>query len=125
MRPIWVGIHPRPEGTRILATAGAEATLLKARLAAEPRHPRALSTLLEALALWHGVPVRAALAVGAAEQPSCDTRHFHESFTDFGATPLYSVEYVPDLRRRRHRDALDGLGDFRDLRQLLLFEVAR
>lgn len=125
MRSIWVGVHPRPEGTRILATAGSEATLLKARLAGAPKHPRALSTLLEALALWQGVPVRAALAVGAGEEPSCDTSLFHESFTDFGPTPLYSVEYVAGLRRRRHRDGLDGLGDFRDLRQLLLFEVAR
>lgn len=125
MQTIWVGIHPRPTGTRILATAGAETTLLKARLAAEPRHPRALSSLLEALALWHGAPVRAALAVGAGEEPTCDTKLFHESITDFGPTPLYSVEYVSDHRRRRHRDGLDGLGDFRDLRQLLLFEVAR
>src|SRR5262245_7130766 len=119
MRPIWVGIHPRPDGTRILATAGTETTLLKARLGAEPRHPRALASLLEALALWHGVPVRAALAVGAAEPATCDTRRFLESWADFGPTPLYSVECVSDLRRRRHRDGLDGLGDFRDVRQLL------
>src|SRR5262249_13498293 len=86
---------------------------------------RALSSLLEALALWQGTQVRAALAVGAGEGPTSDTTLFHESFTDFGRTSLYSVEYVSDYRRRRHRDGLDGLGDFRDLRQLLLFEVAK
>jgi hypothetical protein len=125
MRSVWVGIHPHAEGTPILAMAGAEATLLKARLATEPRHPRALATLLEGLALWQGVPVQAALVVGAPEAASYDTRRFHDSFADSGPTPLYSVEYVPDLRRRRHRDGLEGLGDFWDLRQLLLFEVAR
>jgi len=43
---------------------------------------------------------------------------------DVGGGPLYSLEFVPRLRRR-HRDGLDGLGRFHDLRQLLLFEVAR
>jgi hypothetical protein len=37
---------------------------------------------------------------------------------------LYGVEFVP-RRKARHRDLLDGMGAFHDLRQLLLFEVAR
>lgn len=39
-------------------------------------------------------------------------------------TPLYTLEVVEDRRRRppRRSDRIDGLGDFRDLRQLMLFE---
>lgn len=122
---IWLGIDPRPPTARILATAGPNETLLKARLSPQPKHPRALATLLEALALWQGIPVRAALAVGD-DEPWCDMALYHAEFPDFGETPLYSLECVPHLRpRRRLADGVPGMGDFRDLRQLLLFEVAR
>jgi hypothetical protein len=123
MRTIWMGISARPESTRVLATAGAETTLLKARLAARPSHPRALTTLLEAVALWQGAPVRAALAVD--ERASGCVTNLYGDFVGDEHTPLYELEIVPDLRRARRRDELGGLGDFRDLRQLLLFEVAR
>lgn len=121
---IWLGVDPRPPTARILAMAGPNEPLLKARLLPQPKHPRALSTLLEAVALWQGTPVRAALAVGD-DEPWCDMGLFHASFPDFGDTPLYSLECVPRLRRPRRRDEITGMGDFRDLRQLLLFEVAR
>jgi len=124
MHSIWVGIDPRPPTARILAMAGPQETLLKARLSSAPKHPRALSTFLEALALWQGTPVRAALAVGD-EEPWCDMGRFHVGFSDFGETPLYSLDVVSRLQRPRRRDGLDGMGDFRDMRQLLLFEVAR
>jgi hypothetical protein len=62
MTDIWIGISPGPLTTRILGMAGASETILKARLSPEPSHPRALATLLEAVALWQGTPVRAALA---------------------------------------------------------------
>lgn len=123
MRTIWIGISPRPEGTRVLATAGAETTLLKARLAPRPSHPRALTTLLEAIALWQGVRVRAALAVG--DQASGCGTSLCGDFVGDEHTPLYELDIVPDLRHVRRRDELGGMGDFRDLRQLLLFEVAR
>jgi hypothetical protein len=124
MRAIWMGIHPRPEGTRILATQGPDETLHKARLRPDVQHPRALAALLEAVALWQGRPVRAALAVDASS-PGCATSLWPDSPLGGDATPLYTLEPVAAHRRRRRRDDLDGLGDFRDLRQLLLFEVAR
>ena len=124
MHPLWVGIDPRPPSARILAMAGAQEAILKARLLPTPKHPRALATLLESLALWQGVQVRAALAVGD-EEPWCDMDQYHVGFQDFAQTPLYSVDFVSRLRRPRRHDGLDGMGDFRDLRQLLLFEVAR
>jgi hypothetical protein len=124
LRSIWVAIHPRPTGTRVLVQAGPGETLLKARLAAEPTSPRALSALLEALALWQGAPIRAALCV-EPDAATCATSSFLESVVDLGKAPLYAIEVVEAGVRRRRRDGLDGMGDFRDLRQLLLFEVAR
>jgi len=120
---IWMAIRPGPTGTRILATAKAHETLLKAKLLNEPRHPRALPALLEALALWQGETVRAALVADASDD-GCGTRLVHDAFPLIDPTPLYHLDVVHG-RRRRHRDPLDGMGDFRDLRQLLLFEVAR
>jgi hypothetical protein len=124
MSAIWLGVDPRPPVARVLAMAGPSEPLLKARLLAAPKHPRALATLCEALALWQGAPVRAALAVGD-DEPWCDMSRYHVGFADFGETPLYSLDVVSRLRRPRRRDAMPGMGDFRDLRQLLLFEVAR
>src|SRR5258706_1698913 len=110
MRSIWVGIDSTSEATRVLATAGASETLLKARLSATAQHPRAVPALLEALALWEGAPVRAALVADAPDGSSA-TRLSLEAWTDVGGGPLYSLEFVP-RRRRRHRDGLDGLGRF-------------
>lgn len=58
MESIWMGIAPSPTSTRVLAMDGAHDTFLKARLARSPIHRHALSTLLEAIALWQGRRVR-------------------------------------------------------------------
>lgn len=123
MRSIWVGIDSTDEVTRVLATAGASETILKARLSGTAQHPRAVPTLLEALAMWEGAPVRAALVADGSDGSSA-TRLSLDAWADFGGAPLYSLEFVRGLRRR-HRDEVGGLGRFHDLRQLLLFEVAR
>lgn len=122
-KEVWMGIAASAAETRVLAMDGPSVTLLKARLCREPAHPRALATLLEALALWQGSRVRAALCVDDALL-SRDSGLYHGAF-DFGG-PLYSIDWVPGplARRRRVRD-VRGMGDFADLRQLLLFEVAR
>lgn len=124
MSEIWMGVLPEAKCTRVLAMAGPSETILKARLSPTPSHPRAMATLLEAVALWQGQKVRAALGAGEKDGVS-DLSPYREAFTDFGG-PLYSVDWVPapGRVRRRHRD-IAGLGDFSDLRQLLLFEVAR
>jgi hypothetical protein len=123
MKTIWVGIAPQAESTRILAMAGAETTILKARLSPSPSSRTALASLLEALALWQGLPVRAAL-VADSSRSTCGTSLYRDSFPDFGST-LYTLDYVDGLRKRRRPDPLSGMGPFHDLRQLLLFEVAR
>jgi hypothetical protein len=124
MRTIWVGIYPQRNHTRILATAGPGETLLKARLAATANHPRALATLLEALALWQGQPVRAVLAVDARADGS-DTSLCRSWFAADDETPLYRLDVVFVRPRRRRRDGLGGMGDFRDLAALMLREVGR
>jgi len=118
MESLWVCIDPGLTETRVLAQAGPGETLLKARLRSTPRHPRAVAALLEALALWHGLPVRAALCVDDPEAGSA-----WDSFGLEDGRPLYTVAAV-HRRTYRRRDGLGGLGDFADLRQLLLFEVA-
>ena len=123
MESIWMGIAPSPAMTRVLAMAGPSDTLLKAHLAPDPAHPRALATLLEAVALWQGIPVRAALCVDD-RAPSSDSTLCREAFVDQGG-PLYSIVWVPVPGRRRRRDGLRGLGEFRDLERLVIEEVAR
>ena len=125
MQSIWMGIQPDRECTRVIATAGpgAERTLLKARLLPSPASRSALPSLLEAIALWQGRPVHAAL-VAEPEGQASGTSLYRDCLPDFGSA-LYTLEYVEALRRPRRRDDITGMGRFEDLRQLLLFEVAR
>jgi hypothetical protein len=117
---IWTGICPGTRDTRVLVCDGTT-TLLKARLSPMPAHPRALQWFLEAVALWQGMPVRAVLSAERMDDGYATPLH-RDWFPDFGG-PLYTVEWSERVRRRRQRDALDGLGDFRDLKQLQLFDV--
>ena len=123
MESIWMGISPSPKATRVIAMSGPGETILKAQLARDPKHPRALGTLLEAVALWQGLPVRAALCVGS-RAGSCDSNLYRDAFSDEGGA-LYSVVWVPASARCHRRVRLDGLGKFQDLERLVTREVAR
>jgi hypothetical protein len=123
MESIWMGIAPSSETTRVIAMTGPSETILKARLTTDPRHPRAVATLLEAVALWQGQPVRAALCVGGPGR-SYDSNLYREAFLEGGGA-LYSVVWVPGCEHRRRRTRLPGLGDFRDLERRVVEEVAR
>ena len=125
MKSIWVGIKPERDATRVIAMAGpgAERTLLKARLLPSPSSRSALPSLLEAIALWQGKPVHAALVAGA-QGAEFGTSLYRDCLPDFG-NALYTLEYVESLRRPRRRDDITGMGRFEDLRQLLLFKVGR
>jgi len=127
MSNLWIGISTGPRATGVLAMQGAEETILKARLLPEPSQPRALTTLLQAVAMWQGERARVVLSV-ADWDGACDSSLCREAFTDFGG-PLYSLDWVPACgharrRARRERD-LHGVGAFADLRNLLLSEVVR
>ena len=96
MESIWMGIAPGLATTRVIAMAGPDDTILKANLAGDPRHPRALATLLEAVALWQGRPVRAALCEARGFRP---TPHF---VAKRSWTARCSASSVPaDVHRRR------------------------
>lgn len=122
MESIWMGIAPGMT-TRVVALQSPSDTILKAQLRKEPAHPRALGTLLEAIALWQGQPVRAALCAEPSGL-SCDSTLCREAFLDDGGA-LYSLIWVPAGARRQRRHRLEGLGNFRDLEQRVIQEVAR
>lgn len=124
MDSIWMGIAPSSTSTRVLAMDGAHDTFLKARLAHTPTHRHALSTLLEAIALWQGRRVRAALCVDD-RRDGFDSTSCLETFPDAG-NALYSLDWIPARSHdRRARRDIAGMGRFADLRELLLTEVAR
>ena len=125
MDSIWLGLSPSARSTRILAMRGPGETILKAHLSLRPASSRAVTALFEAIALWEGAPVRAALVVDESSTSSCPTTLYRDLFAVFGeSTPLYQLEWVPRAVRRR-RDGLTGLGDFGDLERLLARTVAR
>jgi hypothetical protein len=125
MQSIWMAVRPTPSSAQLLAMQSPWDAIFKAKLRANPSHPRALPFLLEALALWQGSRVHAALF--ADESPiGCATSHYPDLFVDPGDTPLYTLDWVPVVRpRRRRRDELTGIGDFRDLQQRLLEQALR
>ena len=123
MESIWMGIAPGSDTTRVIAMAGPSETILKAQLAKDPLHPRALATLLEAVALWQGQPVRAALCADAGGL-SCDSNICREAFLEDGGA-LFSLVWVPAGAHRQRRHRLHGVGNFQDLERLVLETVAR
>jgi len=121
---IWMGIAPGPTATRVLAMRSGSETILKAKLRRDPSHPRALATLLEAIALWEGMPVRAALA--ADDEPTAYVSSLcRDPRTEQGIEPLFTVDWVPVAGRRQRRSGIAGMGRFHDLERLLVGEVAR
>jgi len=121
---ILVAIHPGRGSTRVLVTGDAGETILKARLERTPWHARALPTLMEALALWQKQKVHGVVFAGSRGNPygsslcaALDAEHER--------TPLYTLDVAVARRPPRQADQLRGMGDYRDLRQLLLFERVR
>jgi hypothetical protein len=106
---------------------GPSDTILKAHLSLRPSSARAVTALLEALALWEGTKVRAALVADESSTTSSPTTLYHDTFAIYGdETSLYDLEWVSRVpARRRRRDALSGMGSFRDLERLLSATVAR
>lgn len=87
--------------------------VLKARLPSAMRHPRALLTLLEGLALWAGRPIDAAFVADALCRSWFDSGLFGDELFP-AASPLVRFELVrPDHRGVRIR----GMGEFRARRR--------
>jgi len=88
--------------------------LLKASLPLPARHPRAMLTLIESLALWSGERIAAVISATDRSEPS--VQWLDESWPDESA--LVRFDFVAN-RERPHR-RIHGVGDFRDLRRLQL-----
>jgi hypothetical protein len=84
---------------------------LKARLPLRPRHPRALLTLLEGVALWQGQGLRVVLSAAGPSAPWHGSDLFGDELWP-GESQLVSFAIAHRGRRRR----LVGVGDFRALR---------
>jgi hypothetical protein len=121
---IHVAIHPGKTETRVLALQQAHQALLKARLPLRPSHPRALPTLLEALSLWQGQKVHAAL-VADDRGPSSETSLYTDCFDVFEPTPLFHLAIVGHIGQRDRPKRIDGLGPFADLHRFLLEQAVR
>jgi hypothetical protein len=124
MTSVWMGIAPGLGATKLIALHRPDTAILKARLNPRPQHPRALATLLEAVALWEGMPVRAALCVDERE-PGCASTFYREAFPGYEQTPLYDLAVVAREHRRQRNDGLGGMGGFQDLCRMVIREVAR
>jgi len=122
MPRLSIAISSSPQSARILATQSCLTTpsrftpLLQAHLRPQPQHPRALPTLLEALALWQGAKVHAVLGVDVVS-PRWSSHQLEVVADD---TTLYSFDMAlvgPHVESPE--SSRDELGDFADLYRLL------
>jgi hypothetical protein len=101
------------EEVKLLVTSQVGDDLLKARLPIHSRHPRALCTLLEGVALWSGEPVYAVISAGKCCAAWLDSEQWGGQLWPEESVLVQFDLAAPQPRRRR---TLRGLGDFRDLR---------
>jgi hypothetical protein len=108
-------LRPRPT-TIDLRLQVPERELLRAVLPWPPSHPRALVTLLEALALWQGDVLRVAVCVDGSSDSSGLTGLglFGATLDDLGSPLVHAYEISPSrcfLRLRRRRPSSTGQWD--------------
>lgn len=101
-----------PSEVQLLIQSNRIGDLLKARLPARARHPRALLTMLEGVALWSGSPLCAAISADESVQIGCALGLFGDEPWP-AESPLVRFEPAVHANPR----ALRGMGDFRALRR--------
>lgn len=107
-------VQPTRRTLRLLMTDPDRNEVLKAALPPFPQHPRALLTLLEALSLWVGQPLTAAISAVPPVESRCAEALFGDGLLPLDSA-LVRFDVIPPSRRRR---TLAGVGDFRQLRLL-------
>lgn len=128
MKSLHLAIHPAASHCRLVAMSPGWQPLLKARLLAVPRHPTALPLLLRALALWQGLPVRAALFAATAPHLFAPPHWLaadwdaQRAMGPDGEPPCLLVVRPPPPPLCRGEAPL-ALGRFRDLEQQLWGEA--
>lgn len=105
-------IHPSRRRVRLLLTDPEGHETMKAVLPPFPQHPRALLTLLEALSLWVGTPLTAAISAEPPVDRGCGEALFGDGLFPVDSA-LVRFDLLPPRRRRR---TIPGVGDFRQLR---------
>jgi hypothetical protein len=111
-----VFLKTSPHATKVLVRLDDDEVLKAVLLMPRTPHPRALPTLLEAMALWYQTPVHAVLC--ATDEASWCRLDLLDDLCLSADTVHYTVELRQRERERRQRIA--GLGSFDDLRQLVL-----
>lgn len=127
---LWMEILPGPERTRIRVQNGPQQTLLRARLPQAPSDPRAVAMLCEAVALWTGRKVCAALVVEGPDA-FCATRPWLNTFDTLTRPPRFEIHFVSAARPVRGRcsrehdrvEEAEELGSYRALRRRIFREV--
>lgn len=123
MRALWMGVMPGPKGVRVLVQEGPARTLLKAVLPCAPRDPRALAAMSDALAMWVGAPVRAALCADD-ESVLSDETSWLEAVCAFDGEHC-EIRMVVGHEATAEEDPVGALGDFDDVRDFVRRWVAR
>lgn len=120
VRPTWaVRVHCTNRETKLLVTEDCD-DVLKARLSVTsvtPGHPRALLTLCEGLAMWHGTPLHVAVSADDDAQ-ACIERILYAGALLEPERESLLVEFEHQRPRIRPPRRIQGrgLGDFRQLR---------
>lgn len=113
MNRAWTGsLRVTAREASLLVRDEEQGDLLKARLPMAPRHPRALLTLVEGLALWRGEPMLIVLSATDPSAPWLGSDLFGDELWP-GESPLVRFTLAVPVPRRR----LPGVGDFRALRR--------
>jgi hypothetical protein len=104
------------EDLKLLVTSPQGDDQIKARLPLRPRHPRALLTLLEGVALWSGEPLYAVISAGNHRDDWLGCELWGEELWPAESALVHFDLAVPPARGRR---TLRGVGDFRAVRRQL------
>lgn len=117
-RMLWLAVEPMDVRTRLLLSESTTGVVLKAWLPLRPAQPEALVALLEGLAGWFGLPLRAVLDADA-----WDVEHHPEVWSRLLADvegPHLSVDWVATSLCKRRRDGfLSEMRGFDRARRLI------
>jgi hypothetical protein len=114
IRPWTVSLKCTPTHLLVLGSEQGGNDLWKAKLPMEPRHPRALLTMLEGLALWSGHPLTAAVCAGASSDRFYGAGVFGDELWPF-ESQLVRFRIVSPVRPK---PLASTLGSFRTARRL-------